>query len=92
MLCCLLGSEDSSPMLTSDPTSDSSDTGGSKSNDEPNSMNNGWDVSSMNNTSENGNQPFQPMTLSDKDAEMAAKSYSPEKAIDDKIHAENVGF
>ncbi|XP_053625997.1 protein timeless isoform X2 [Plodia interpunctella] len=55
------GSEDSSPMLTSDPTSDSSDTGGSgKSNDEPNSVNNGWDsTASMNNNSENGNQPYQ---------------------------------
>ncbi|XP_049865864.1 protein timeless [Pectinophora gossypiella] len=57
------GSEDSSPMLTSDPTSDSSDTGGSgKSNDEPNSVNNGWDATSMNNVSENGNQ-FHPPEL-----------------------------
>lgn len=47
-------------MLTSDPTSDSSDTGGSgKCNDGPNSINNGWDSSSMNNTSENDNQMFQ---------------------------------
>lgn len=37
------GSEDSSPMLTSDPTSDSSDTGGSgKSNDEINHDTNKW--------------------------------------------------
>ncbi|CAG4944884.1 unnamed protein product [Colias eurytheme] len=40
------GSDDSSPMLTSDPTSDSSDTGGSgKMNDESNSPNNSWDTS-----------------------------------------------
>ncbi|XP_052756845.1 protein timeless isoform X2 [Galleria mellonella] len=63
------GSDDSSPMLTSDPTSDSSDTGGSgKCNDEPNSVNNGWDASSMKNTSENGNQSYQKSTADEKKA------------------------
>ncbi|KAI5641514.1 timeless protein domain-containing protein [Phthorimaea operculella] len=40
------GSEDSSPMLTSDPTSDSSDTGasGKGSNEDPNSAPNQWDA------------------------------------------------
>lgn len=48
------GSEDSSPMFTSDPTSDSSDTGGSgKSNDEPSSDNKGWDSSEMNTSDAN---------------------------------------
>ncbi|XP_063529184.1 protein timeless-like isoform X2 [Cydia strobilella] len=52
------GSEDSSPMLTSDPTSDSSDTGGSrKSNDEPNSDTNGW-ATSENITMKDENQQF----------------------------------
>ena len=61
-----IGSDDSSPMLTSDPTSDSSDTGGSgKSNEEPNSVNNGWDNSSRNN-SESGNQTFQSQSKTDK--------------------------
>ncbi|XP_028171667.1 protein timeless [Ostrinia furnacalis] len=59
------GSEDSSPMLTSDPTSDSSDTGGSgKSNDEPNgnSGSDDWNGSSVtnNNNNENANEPFKP--------------------------------
>lgn len=64
-----VGSDDSSPMLTSDPTSDSSDTGGSgKCNDEPNSVNNGWDASSMKNTSENGNQSYQKSTADEKKA------------------------
>lgn len=46
-------------MLTSDPTSDSSDTGGSgKSNEGPNSMNNGWDANSVNNSFENATQQF----------------------------------
>ncbi|GBP40332.1 Protein timeless [Eumeta japonica] len=41
------GSEDSMPILTSDPTSDSSDTGGSgKSNDEQNIMKSQWNDSS----------------------------------------------
>ncbi|KAG6454028.1 hypothetical protein O3G_MSEX008488 [Manduca sexta] len=54
------GSEDSSPILTSDPTSDSSDTGASgKSNDEPNLVNNGWETTSMNNQNENLNNTFQ---------------------------------
>ncbi|XP_034828725.1 protein timeless [Maniola hyperantus] len=50
------GSDDSSPMLTSDQTSDSSDTGASgKCNGEPNSVNNGWDDSSRNSGSEKQN-------------------------------------
>nr|QCH40579.1 timeless [Chilo suppressalis] len=56
-------SEGSSPMLTSDPTSDSSDNGGSgKSNDETNvnSVINDWNGSSANNSTENSNEPFQP--------------------------------
>ncbi|CAD0196198.1 unnamed protein product [Chrysodeixis includens] len=50
----------SSPMCTSEQTSDSSDTGGSgKSNDDPNSENKGWDASSeVNSSNENANQPF----------------------------------
>nr|QNI60324.1 timeless [Grapholita molesta] len=64
------GSEDSSPMLTSDPTSDSSDTGGSgKSNDEPNSETNGWGVSE-NNTMKDENQPFQPPLPDENDIHM----------------------
>ncbi|XP_032510677.1 protein timeless isoform X2 [Danaus plexippus] len=52
------GSDDSSPMLTSDPTSDSSDAGASgKSNGEQNSVNNSWDSSSRNN-SDNGKPSF----------------------------------
>jgi hypothetical protein len=50
-------------MLTSDPTSDSSDTGGSgKSNDETNgnAENHDWNGSSANNSSENGTAPFVP--------------------------------
>lgn len=56
-----LGSENSSPMLTSDPTSDSSDTGGSgKSNDEPNvnSVSDGWNGSSVTNRNENAYESF----------------------------------
>ncbi|CAK1549861.1 unnamed protein product [Leptosia nina] len=57
------GSDDSSPMLTSDPTSDSSDTGGSgKMNEGSNSPNNSWD-STTRNMSE---QTFQSDTLQDK--------------------------
>ncbi|KAM3964699.1 timeless isoform 2-T2 [Aphomia sociella] len=68
-------SDDSSPMLTSDPTSDSSDTGGSgKCNDEPNSVNSGWDASSMNNTSENDNQPYQQPPTAGKKAKVEDKS------------------
>ncbi|KAL0849155.1 hypothetical protein ABMA28_013501 [Loxostege sticticalis] len=55
------GSENSSPMLTSDPTSDSSDTGGSgKSNDEPNvnSVSDGWNGSSVTNRNENAYESF----------------------------------
>lgn len=45
-------------MLTSDPTSDSSDAGASgKSNGEQNSVNNSWDSSSRNN-SDNGKPSF----------------------------------
>ncbi|XP_052747292.1 protein timeless [Bicyclus anynana] len=52
------GSDDSSPMLTSDPTSDSSDTGASgKCNGEPNSVNNGWGNST---NCESEKQNFQP--------------------------------
>ncbi|XP_045535378.1 protein timeless isoform X2 [Papilio machaon] len=52
------GSKNSSPNLTSNPTSDSSDAGGSgKSNDEANFLNNDWDASSRNNM--NRSQPFQ---------------------------------
>lgn len=49
-------------MLTSDPTSDSSDTGGSgKSNDDLNSVNDKWTGSSDNNATEPpGIQNFQP--------------------------------
>lgn len=54
------GSEDSSPMLTSDPTSDSSDTGGSgKSNDEPNSGDKGWDTCAPSANDIRNGQPFQ---------------------------------
>ncbi|CAB3249938.1 unnamed protein product [Arctia plantaginis] len=61
------GSEDFSPTFTSDPTSDSSDTGASgKNNDELNLVNKAWDASSqMNITSENGSQTFQ--SLNEKD-------------------------
>ncbi|XP_013200570.1 protein timeless [Amyelois transitella] len=78
------GSEDSSPMLTSDPTSDSSDTGGSgKSNDEPNSVNNGWDsTASMNNISENGNQPYQETTLAETKVTIQDKSDSIENTVE----------
>ncbi|KAJ8726312.1 hypothetical protein PYW07_001010 [Mythimna separata] len=62
---------DSSPMCTSEPTSDSSDMGGSgKSNDDPNSVNKDWDASSqMNNTSENGNVPFRRPEEKESDTE-----------------------
>lgn len=58
----ILGSEDSSPLLTSDPTSDSSDTGGSgKSNDDLNSVNDKWTGSSETNTTEPSEiQDFRP--------------------------------
>ncbi|XP_063358533.1 protein timeless-like isoform X2 [Cydia amplana] len=64
------GSEDSSPMLTSDPTSDSSDTGGSgKSNDEPNSETNGWGTSE-NITMKDENQQFLPLLPDESDIHM----------------------
>ncbi|XP_061707871.1 protein timeless-like isoform X1 [Cydia pomonella] len=64
------GSEDSSPMMTSDPTSDSSDTGGSgKSNDEPNSETNVWGTSE-NNTMKDENQQFQPPLPDENDIHM----------------------
>lgn len=58
----ILGSEDSSPLLTSDPTSDSSDTLGSgKSNDDLNSVNDKWTGSSETNTMVSSEiQDFQP--------------------------------
>ncbi|KAI8427779.1 hypothetical protein MSG28_002193 [Choristoneura fumiferana] len=68
-------SEDSSPMLTSDPTSDSSDTGASgKNNEEPNSENNGWGAFSENNTSENGSPPCQQPVENDSDITMRDKN------------------
>lgn len=56
-------------MLTSDPTSDSSDTGGSgKSNDEINSVNDKWTGSSDNNGTEpSGVQNFPPQQDSEKE-------------------------
>lgn len=67
------GSDDSSPILTSDPTSDSSDNDRSgKTSDEPNSMNSGWDSSPVNNTYENGNEAFQ--TSKEKDADSLEKN------------------
>ncbi|CAH2104707.1 unnamed protein product [Euphydryas editha] len=60
------GSDHSSPMLTSDPTSDSSDTGASgKSNEGPNSVNNSWDNSSRNDV-DSGKQSFQSQNENDK--------------------------
>ncbi|XP_075992234.1 timeless isoform X2 [Anticarsia gemmatalis] len=85
------GSEDSSPMFTSDPTSDSSDTGASgKSNDDPNSINKEWDgdaSSEMNNSSENGNQPFHPPN--EKESDMGQKNIYSENNIDDTMKSDN---
>lgn len=78
------GSDDSSPMLTSDPTSDSSDTGGSrKSNEEPNSLNNGWDSSSRNN-SESGNQTFQLQSKTDKTSDDSCEATENSEFVDNK--------
>lgn len=76
---------DSSPMCTSEPTSDSSDTGGSgKSNDDPNSVNKDWDASSqMNNTSENGNPPFQ--TTEEKETDSGQKNTSAQNTNEDIV-------
>ncbi|XP_063617783.1 protein timeless-like isoform X1 [Cydia splendana] len=92
------GSEDSSPMLTSDPTSDSSDTGGSgKSNDEPNSETNGWGTSE-NITMKDENQQFLPplpvendIHMRDQDASTSdenMKSDSEEKAMSEDLPTE----
>ncbi|KAF9414680.1 hypothetical protein HW555_007458 [Spodoptera exigua] len=80
---------DSSPMCTSEPTSDSSDTGGSgKSNDDPNSVNKDWDASSqMNNTSENGNPPFQ--TTEEKESDNEDKNNSIESNNDEIVQSDN---
>ncbi|XP_068621502.1 protein timeless isoform X2 [Battus philenor] len=64
------GSKDSSPILTSDPTSDSSDTSGSgKSNDDPSSMNNDWDISARNIDNKNGSSSFQQSCENEKFAQ-----------------------
>ncbi|XP_046961994.1 protein timeless [Vanessa cardui] len=61
------GSDHSSPMVTSDPTSDSSDTGASgKSNGGHNSVNNGWDNNSSGNDIDTGKQSFQSQNENDK--------------------------
>lgn len=73
-------------MCTSEPTSDSSDTGGSgKSND----VNKDWDASSqMNNTSENGNAPF-PIP-EEKESYNEEKKNSMECSNDNIVQSDNV--
>lgn len=62
-------------MLTSDPTSDSSDTGASgKNNEEPNSENNGWGAFSENNARENDSPPCQQPVENDSDVTMTDKN------------------
>lgn len=79
-------------MFTSDPTSDSSDTGASgKSNDDPNSDIKGWDASSeMNNASENGNQPF-PSPI-EKGSDSRDKNCCNESNNDDTMKSDNVSY
>lgn len=76
-------------MCTSEPTSDSSDTGGSgKSNDDPNSVNKDWDASSqMNNTSDNGHAPF-PSPV-EKESDSDEKNNSLERR-NDIVQSDNV--
>ncbi|KAJ0181807.1 hypothetical protein K1T71_002529 [Dendrolimus kikuchii] len=82
------GYDDSSPMLTSDPTSDSSDAGGSgKCNDDPNFINNSWDSSSTNNASENGNQIFQ--RPDEKETEAEEKNHSNENIPNQVMKLDN---
>lgn len=69
------GSQNFSPVCTTstDPTSDSSDTCGSgKSNEDPNSVNKGWDASSQvnnGNASENGSQSVQTQSEESKNGD-----------------------
>lgn len=73
-------------MCTSEPTSDSSDTGGSG---KSNSVNKGWDASSQMNTSnENGNQPFQ--TTKVEKPGKGDKKKSIESTNDDPMKSDNV--
>ncbi|XP_063380281.1 protein timeless-like [Cydia fagiglandana] len=88
------GSEDSSLMLTSDPTSDSSDpVGSAKSNDEPNSETNGWGMSE-NNTVKDENQQFpdeNDIHMRDLDASISdenMKSVNEEKVVSEYAPAE----
>lgn len=81
----------SSPMCTSEQTSDSSDTGGSrKSSDDPNSDNKGWDASSeVNSSNENVNQPFRTPEAKKPDEK---KNFSMVNNNDDTMKSDNVCF
>ncbi|XP_072936507.1 protein timeless isoform X2 [Epargyreus clarus] len=80
------GSGDSSPMLMSDPTSDSSDTGGSgKCNGGANLVNNAWPGQTpRNNATDNGNQPTRAQ-YTDKKVEIIEKMDYSDDASSKKI-------
>lgn len=82
----MTGRNDSSPMLTSDPTSDSSDTGASgKCNGESNLVNNGWsNQSPRDNGPANGNHQASAQNT-DKTMEDENMDYSDDSKTDN-IH------